>query len=98
MIRAIEKEGFRLKFLKCKFAQTEVKYLGHVISENEVRPLRDNLIAIKDFPIPKTKKNIRQFLGKVNFYHKYIPNAAKTLEPFYKLLRKESIFIWSEKC
>ena len=98
LVRAIEEEGFRLKFLKCTFAQKEVQYLGHVISENEVRPLRDNLIAIKEFPVPKTKKNVRQFLGKVNFYHKYVPKAAKTLEPLYKLLRKESKFEWSRDC
>ena len=98
LIRAIEEEGFRLKFLKCHFAQKQVQYLGHVISENEVRPLRDNLVAIREFPVPKTKRNVRQFLGKVNFYHKYIPNASKTLEPFHRLLRKESKFEWSKDC
>ena len=97
LVQAIEDEGFRLKFIKCKFAQREVQYLGHIIKENEVRPLRDNLIAIKEFPAPKNKKNIRQFLGKVNFYHKYIPNASKTLEPFHNLLGEETPFDWSNK-
>lgn len=87
------REGFRLKFVKCNFAQREIQYLGHVIKENEVRPIKDNLVAVRDFPGPKNKKNIRQFLGKVNFYHKYIPQASKILEPFHRLLR-----IWSEEC
>jgi hypothetical protein len=85
VMEAIMKEGFRLKFIKCNFAQRKVQYLGHVIEENSVRPMKDNLVAIKNFPVPKNKKNIRQFLGKVNFYHKYIPQAAKTLEPFHRL-------------
>ena len=98
LIEAIKEEGFRLKFLKCKFAQRKIQYLGHVIEENEVRPMKDNLVAIKEFPVPKNKKNVRQFLGKINFYHKYIPQASKTLEPLHKLLRKESAFNWTEEC
>ncbi len=55
-------------------------------------------MLIKEFPIPKNKKNIRQFLGKVNFYHKYIKNSAKLLEPFHNLLRKNVEFHWSHEC
>lgn len=52
LLEAIKKEGFRLKFTKCTFASDSVKYLGHIIHNNTVRPLRDNLIAIKQFPTP----------------------------------------------
>ena len=94
---AIRREGFRLKFIKCDFAMNSVRYLGHEITENSVRPLNDNVVAIKNFPVPKTSKNVRQFLGKINFYHKYIPQATKTLEPFHRLLRKDIEFVWDEK-
>lgn len=97
-MKAISKEGFRLKFSKCNFAQDSVKYLGHIIKNNTITPLKDNLIATKDFPIPKTRKNIRQFLGKINFYGKYIPNISITLDPLHNLLRKDQKFIWTEKC
>lgn len=98
LLEAISKEGFRLKFSKCNFAQDSVKYLGHIIKNNTVTPVKDNLIAIKDFPIPKTKKNIRQFLGKINFYGKYIPNISIILDPLHNLLRKDQKFTWTEKC
>lgn len=98
LLEAIRKEGFRLKFTKCKFAESSVKYLGHVISNNSICPLKDNLISIRNFPIPKTKKNIRQFLGKINFYNKYIPNIAITLDPLHNLLRKGQKFIWTKEC
>lgn len=98
VLEALSKEGFRLKFTKCKFASKSVKYLGHIITNNTVSPLNDNLISIKNFPTPKTKQNIRQFLGKINFYHKYIPNRTTILDPIYKLLRKNQEFIWSEEC
>lgn len=98
LLEAILKEGFKLKFTKCHFAQDSVKYLGHIIKNNTVTPLKDNLIAIKEFPIPKTQKNVRQFLGKINFYGKYVPNMSIILDPLHNLLRKGEKFVWSDKC
>lgn len=98
LLEAISYEGFRLKFTKCSFAASSVKYLGHIIENNTVRPLRDNLISIQDFPIPRSQKNIRQFLGKVNFYHEYIPKCSIILKPLHDLLKKNQKFIWSTDC
>lgn len=98
LLEAIAKEGFRLKFSKCKFAQDSVKYLGHIIQNNTVTPLKDNLIAIREFPVPKTKKHVRQFLGKINFYGKYIQNISIILDPLHNLLRKDQNFIWTDNC
>lgn len=75
-----------------------MKYLGHIIQNNTISPVKDNLISIKEFPVPKTQKNIRQFLGKINFYHEYIPKSAITLDPLHNLLRKNQKFVWSEEC
>jgi hypothetical protein len=75
-----------------------VKYLGHIIRNNTITPLKDNLTAIKDFPTPITQKNVRQFLGKINFYGKYVPNISIILDPLHSLLRKGQKFIWSGEC
>ncbi|XP_039306053.1 uncharacterized protein LOC120357968 [Solenopsis invicta] len=75
-----------------------VIYLGHIIENNTVRPVKDNLTSIQNFPTPKTQKNIRQFLGKVNFYHEYIPKSSILLDPLHRLLRKNEKFIWAEDC
>lgn len=98
LLEAIKKEGFRLKFTKCKFAENSVKYLGHMISNNSIRPIKDNLISIRNFPTPRSQKNVRQFLGKINFYNKYIPNIAITLDPLHNLLRKGQQFLWTKEC
>lgn len=98
LFQAIRSEGLRLKFSKCMFAANSVKYLGHIIQNNSVRPLKDNVISIKNFPTPKTRKNVRQFLGKINFYHKYVPQIAIKLEPLHNLLRKGQIFNWTKAC
>lgn len=98
LLEAIENEGFKLKFSKSSFAKNSAKYLGHIIQNNTVRPLKDYLIAVENFPRPQTRKNIRQFLGKLNFYYKFIPESAITLDPLHNLLRKDVKFIWSEEC
>ena len=98
LLEAMRKEGFKLKFSKCTFASNLVKYLGHIIQNNSIMPIKDNLISIKNFPTPKNQKNIRQFLGKVNFYHEYIQNRAMILDPLHNLLRKKQKFNWTEEC
>ena len=59
LMKAIRKEGFRLKFVKCKFATNSIQYLGHILGPDSVEPLQDNLVAINDFPVPRSCKNIR---------------------------------------
>lgn len=98
LLEAIQTEGFRLKFSKCTFAKDHAKYLGHIIEKNSVTPLKDYLTAVKNFPIPETRKNVRQFLGKVNFHHKFVPYSAIILDPLHNLLRKDVKFIWSPEC
>ena len=75
LMKVIRKEGFRLKLAKCKFAENSVKYLGHIIEKDGVRPGKDNLKAIREFERPRNKKNVRQLLGKINFYYKFISNS-----------------------
>ena len=98
LAQAIRKEGFCVKFIKRTFAAHEVQYLGHILGYNHVEPLNDNLLAIKDFPVPINKKNVRQILGKINFYRKFIPNPTNLLEPLHNLLRKDVPFFWSDDC
>lgn len=98
LLEAILKGGFRLKLAKCSIADDHAKYLGHIIKNNTITPLKDYLSAVKDFPVPETRKNIRQFLGKINFHHKFIPHSATILDPLHNLLRKNVKFYWSKEC
>lgn len=98
LLEAIQKEGFRLKFSKCSFAKNHAKYLGHIIEKNSVKPQKDYLIAVKNFPVPETRTNVRQFLGKINYHHKFIPRIAQISEPLHNLLRKNVRFVWSKEC
>lgn len=98
LLAALEKEGFRLSLSKCNFAQPKVKYLGHIVQNNSITPIFDNVLPIKEFPQPKNQKSVRQFLGKINFYRSYIPNSSAILAPLHNLLKKNTQFKWDDRC
>ena len=85
-------------FVKCTFASHQAQYLGHILGHNFVKPLTDKLAPIKNFPVPKTRKNIRQILEKKKNYRKFIPNSTTRLEPLHNLLQKGIPFFWFNDC
>ncbi|UYV69897.1 hypothetical protein LAZ67_7001124, partial [Cordylochernes scorpioides] len=87
--------NIKLKFNKCSFAQSEVKYLGHIIGHNKVKPDPDKIKAVQDFPQPTTVKGIRRFIGLANFYRKFIPRFAEIATPLTTLTQKNKLFSWT---
>ncbi len=55
----------------------EVSYLGHVVNAQGVRSLQAKVKAVTDFPQPRTKRQLRRFLGMINFYRRFIANCAE---------------------
>ncbi|KAK3106454.1 hypothetical protein FSP39_020404 [Pinctada imbricata] len=86
--------GLKLNPKKCKFAQSEVCYLGHSISSKGISPPKDRVEAIQSFSRPHNIKALRRFLGMVGWFRKFIPNFGVVAEPLYYLLRKDVPFIW----
>ncbi|KAL7292583.1 hypothetical protein TKK_0013716 [Trichogramma kaykai] len=88
--------GLTVRPDKCFFLRKEVGYLGHIISKDGVKPDPSKVIAVRDFPRPKSKKNIKQFLGLAGYYRRFIPNFAKTASPLHALLKDDAKFLWDE--
>nr|XP_034195346.1 uncharacterized protein LOC117611508 [Osmia lignaria] len=82
---------------KCQFLKKEVAYLGHIITEDGVRPDPAKVEAVQRFPIPKTVKNIRQFLGLCGYYRRFIKDFSKIAKPLSDLTKKEQKFEWSSQ-
>jgi len=74
---------------KCEFLQKEVTYLGHVINENRVHPDLKKTEAVKNFPVPKNQKNIKQFLGLAGYYRGFIEGFSNIAKPLINLLKSE---------
>lgn len=78
--------GVLVNTAKCVFGVPEVTFLGYSISETGTKPLDDKVQAISDFPVPKTVRELRRFLGMINFYRRFIPTAAQIQAPLNALL------------
>ena len=73
-------------------------YLGYEISHNEISPLNSSTIAIEKFPAPSDKKSLQRFLGKINYYRRFIPSVTEILHPLFELLKNCAQFNWNEQC
>jgi hypothetical protein len=82
---------------KCSFNKTSVEYLGLIISEGELRMDPVKLIAVKNWPRPKTMKDIQKFLGFCNFYRRFVKAYSKLAQPLFDLTKKGEPFIWTDR-
>ena len=57
-----------------------------MVSRKGIRPLEEKVQAVHDFPTPSTQRQLREFLGMINFYHRFIPNCAQIVQPLNSLL------------
>ena len=79
--------GLKLKPSKCDFFKKEIKYLGHVVSEQGVSTDPDKIKAVTEWPQPTTVTEVRSFLGFVSYYRRFIPNFSKVAKALNKLLQ-----------
>ena len=66
------KAGLTLQPDKCQLFRPSIKYLGHVISAKGISPLPSHQEAVKNWEFPSTVTQMRAFLGKTNYYRKFI--------------------------
>ena len=85
-----------LKPAKCKFAHTQVNYLGHIISAKGIEPDPAKIDAVKNFPVPKDAKSLQRFLGLASYYRRFVYNFSMKAAPLFNLLHKDTKFIWSK--
>ena len=71
---------------KCIFGVQELDFLGHHIDQHGLTPLPEKVQAVRDFPQPQFPCQLRQFIGLVNFYHRFLPHCANLMRPLHSLL------------
>lgn len=90
VFQKLRESNLKIQLDKSEFLQKEVAFLGHIITTEGIKPNPDKIKAILQFPIPKTTKEIKSFLGLLGYYRKFIPNFAKITKPFTNCLKKNS--------
>ncbi|UYV70945.1 hypothetical protein LAZ67_8001196, partial [Cordylochernes scorpioides] len=95
VLSCLKQAGLCLNAKKCKFGAKTITVLGHEVSGDGIRPDPEKIRAVRDFPTPKSLKEVRSFLGLSSYYRRFIPNYSQLAQPLNELLKKDSIFCWS---
>jgi len=98
VLRRLKEAGLYLKAEKCEFHQTEVEYLGMIISVQGIKMDTKKISAITEWPTPKNVRDVQSFLGFANFYRRFIKDYSKVVAPLTRLTRKNTPFQWSPQC
>ena len=94
----MRKAGLKLELSQCAFFKKELQYLGHLVSEEGVQPLPEKLERIQNMPAPRNTKEVKQFLGLVGYYRKFIPCFPDITHPLSKLTAKNQVFKLTDLC
>ena len=96
----LSKANLVAKPSKCQVGDAKVPYLGHLVGAKTMKPLESKLEAIRLFPRPETKKEVRSFLGLTGYYNKYIRNYSTIAVPLTDAIKKKmpNNVVWTEEC
>jgi hypothetical protein len=78
--------GILINPAKCVFRASEVTFLGYRVSSKGSRPLEERVAHLQDCPLPMTANQLRRFLGMLNFYRRFLSQAAATQAPLHDVL------------
>jgi len=95
ILNDLQSAGMKIGLDKCKFMMKEVKFLGHIISAEGTKPDPKNVSAMANFPRPTTVRKIRQFMGAVGYYKRFIPELSRIANPLTQLTKKGARFRWT---
>ena len=99
VLSRLQAAGLVLNVEKCQFGVKSVEYLGHHVDAHGVAPLPSSVTAVKNFPQPHNTKQLMSYLGMLNFYRRFIPQAAKMLKPLTDALKgkQQKELAWSDQ-
>ena len=87
--------NLKIKPKKSFFFQSNVLFLGHMLSKDRILPNPEKVSKVKNWPIPKTAKEVHSFLGLASYYRRFIPKFVKWANPLHNLIHP---IVTKKKC
>ena len=98
LFERLRSADLKLKEVKCNFLKKHIQYLGHIISGEGIAPVQEKLESIQNLLPPRKPKEVKQFLGLIGYYRKFVPHFSDLARPLNALTRKETVFEWTQIC
>ncbi|MES9880447.1 MAG: RNase H-like domain-containing protein [Sedimenticola sp.] len=97
VLQRLRDKNLTLNRDKCDFCKTSLTYMGHTLTGEGLMPQNSKIEAVLNTKPPKNVKEVKSFLGLVNFSAKFLPNFATVSEPIRKLTRRSEEFVWGSE-
>ena len=98
VLERYRQSNLKLKPSKCILFQTEVSFLGHIVDQHGIRCDPSKVQKVQEWPVPSNVTELRQLLGFVGYYRRFIPNCSTITAPLTKLLKKHTKYFWDSDC
>ena len=98
LFERLRSADLKLKEVKCNFLKKHIQYLGHIISGEGISPVPEKLESIQKMLPPRNPKEVKQFLGLIGYYRKFVPQFSDLARPLNALTRKNTVFEWTPVC
>ena len=98
VLDVLRQQKFFVTKAKSKFAQTEIQYLGHIVSAQGLRPDPKKVQAVQSWPVPKNVHDVRSFLGLCNYFRKFIDHYSSIAVSLTNLTKKSVGWNWTGRC
>ena len=90
----LREADLKLKEVKCNFLKKHIQYLGYIVLGKGITPRPEKLACIKDMPPPKMPQEVKQFLGLIGYYRKFVPRFSDLARPL-KYVNKKGCTFWN---
>ena len=96
-LAVLRKHGLYAKLSKCDFFKRQITYVGHVLSEEGVKPDESKVKSLLEWPYPRDQKGMLQFLGLANYFRKFVKDFSRISAPLYHLTKTTTLYSCSDE-